>query len=344
MKLNPLQVTQIGDKQNFIGVLKYSYPIFTGYLISSSIAKSKLEIVKEKLNLENLKRILVLNSVSLYSSIYAVQMQIKALNQAKDALNSAKSRAEAFYKEGLVNYSTLSSISAKYFNIISNIKNLESTQKELFNNLSYILNRDILKIDGLCELQIKEPNFEVRADVKALKKSLEISDVDIKMAKASFYPTIGFEAAISRQTNDVLLSQNDYTNKDFSYVALGIKYNLFDGNGAKSKLEIAKLSKIMNIKNYNNYLNKIKIEYQNDLNKLESLNYQLKASISEVKANEDYLAYIDGKFNEGLESVTNLNDAIASLAEARAKRDSIKARIFEQKVKLLINGGNYEFN
>jgi outer membrane protein TolC len=344
MKSTLFNELEIGERENFIGTLKYSYPLFTGYMIHNSIEKSKLELIKEKLYLNDLKRNLLLNILKLYSNIYTIEKNINALKSAKKALLSAKNRATELFKEGLLRYSSLSAINAKYFNTVTNIKNLNYLREEVFNNLSYLLDNNISYINGLETFKIKDPNFESRYDVKVLKKSLEISDIDIKIVKSEFYPKIALETAWSRKANDILLSDNHYNNRDYSYIGIGINYNLFNGNESKNKLEIAKLSKIMNIKNYNNYLNKIKTEYKNDLNKLESLNYQLKSSISEVKANEDYLAYIDGKFNEGLESVTNLNDAIASLAEARAKRDSIKAKIFEQKVKLLINGGNYEFN
>ena len=45
-----------GKKNNFIGELVYSYPLFTGYAISNLIEIEKLNLIKEKLKLQNIKR------------------------------------------------------------------------------------------------------------------------------------------------------------------------------------------------------------------------------------------------------------------------------------------------
>jgi len=85
----------MSDKNHFIGEISFSYPLFTGFALSNLIEKSKLELIKEKLNLQNVKRELLLTSAELYSNIYALKHQIMALESAKKALLSAKDKAEA---------------------------------------------------------------------------------------------------------------------------------------------------------------------------------------------------------------------------------------------------------
>jgi outer membrane protein TolC len=136
------------------------------------------------------------------------------------------------------------------------------------------------------------------------------------------------------------LNENDYQNIDKSYIALGIKYNIFDGGAKKADLQMAKLAKNAEVLFYNDYLNKVKTEYQNDLNTLKALYSQLNAAKEEVKARESYYEYIKAKFNEGLSDSSDLNDAIAKLASSWAKKEAIKAKIFFLNIKLRSNGCN----
>ena len=330
----------MADKNHFTGVLKYSYPLFTGFAITNMIEKSKLEVIKEKINLENVKRVLTLNAAKLYSNIYALKAKINALEKAKEALLSAKEKAESFYKEGLLNKSSVDEIDAKYYEIVALIQEIEAQKNSLLNLLSYLINKKISKIDGIkVEKYNLPPKFENRPDVKAIKETLKIKDKDIELAKSKYYPQIGLEVGIKREADNVVLTDNDYQNIDKSYVALGIKYNLFDGGVKKATLEMAKLAKTTQIIYYNDYLNQIKTEYQNDLNTLKALFMRLKAAKEEIKARESYYEYIRAKFDEGLADSTDLNDAIAKLAEARAKKEAIKAQIFFLNVKLKLNGG-----
>ncbi|MEO1923793.1 MAG: TolC family protein [Nautiliaceae bacterium] len=330
----------MADKNHFTGVLKYSYPLFTGFAITNMIEKSKLEVIKEKINLENVKRVLTLNAAKLYSNIYALKAKINALEKAKAALLSAKEKAESFYKEGLLNKASVDDIDAKYYEIVALIKETKAQKNSLINLLSYLINKKISKIDGIkIEKNNLPPKFENRPDVKAIKETLKIKDKDIKLAKSKYYPQIGLEAGIKREADNIVLTDNDYQNIDKSYIALGVKYNLFDGGEKKATLQMAKLAKTTQMIYYNDYLNQVKTEYQNDLDTINALFMRLKAAKEEIKARESYYEYIRAKFEEGLKDSSDLNDAIAKLAEARAKKEAIKAQIFFLNVKLKLNGG-----
>ena len=331
----------MADKNHFVGVIKYSYPLFTGFAISNLIDKAKLELIKEKLNLENVKRELILNTAEIYSNIYALNSKIYALKKAKEALLNAKEKAEGFYKEGLINKSGLDDIGAKYFEIVASIKETKAQKQALLNLLSYVVNKKINKIDGITIKNIKcAPNFQNRPDVKAIKETLKISDKNIELAKSKYYPQIGIEAGLKKEADNIALNENDYQNIDKSYIALGIKYNIFDGGAKKADLQMAKLAKNAEVLFYNDYLNKVKTEYQNDLNTLKALYSQLNAAKEEVKARESYYEYIKAKFNEGLSDSSDLNDAIAKLASSWAKKEAIKAKIFFLNIKLRLNGCN----
>jgi len=215
----------------------------------------------------------------------------------------------------------------------------------LLQTLSYLINKPVKEIDGIIDLNRLnfKPDFNKRPDVKAIKETLKISGEDIKLAKSSYYPQVGLQIGLKREADNLGLSDNDYQNIDKSYVAIGIKYNIFNGGETKAKVQMAKIAKLSRAIFLKDYLNKIKTDYENDLNTYNALFYRLKAAQQEIKARKSYYEYIKAKFDEGLADSSDLNSVIAKLAEAKAKRDAIKAKIFLLNVKLKLNGGEYEF-
>ena len=330
----------VGKKNNFVGSLTYSYPIFTGFMISNLIDIEKLNLIKSKLKLQNIKRNLKLQIAKIYSGIYALKEKINALNEAKKALLSAKNQASALYKEGLINKSTLDEIDAKYYEINAQIDEVKANKNSLFNTLNYILNSNIKNISSLPLISLKLPNFLNRPDIKEIQKTLKIASKNINIQKSSFYPKIFFQIGIKKTANNATLNNNDYRNVDNSYVALSFKYNIFNAGADKAKIQQAKLTKIKTYLFFKDYLNKVKTEYQNDLLSLKAFKNRLVSAKKEVNARKSYYEYINAKFNEGLADVTDLNSAIAKLAEAKAKESYIKSQIFFYILKSNIDGGN----
>jgi len=341
-KIPGMNSMQVGSKDNYSFELKYSYPLFTGFSITSNIEKSKLQKIKEELNLKNLKRVLTLQSGEIYANIYALKEKLKALQKEKLAIKSAVSLSNALYQEGLLNLSSLEDMKAKKYEIEAQISNTKAQIDSLLNSLFYLLNKKITSISNLPTINIKSPHFSKRADIKAIKMALKIDDKDIKLAKSKFYPKIGVEVGIKREGSNIKIDKNDYSNIDKSYIALGINYNIFSGGGDKATIEMAKIKKLATITYYNDYLNRVKTEYKNDKLKLKSLQLQLKASLKEIKAREVYFHYIEDRFKEGLSSTTDLDSAISKLAESRAKKSYIESQLFFTKLKLKLNGGDDE--
>jgi len=330
---------EVGSKENYIASLIYSYPIFTGFAISEGIEIEKLNLIKSKLKYQNIKRNLILKAANLYSNVYALKAQINALNEAKKALLLAKEKAIALYKEGLLNKSNVYEIDAKYYEIEAKIREVKSKKNQLLNLLSYILNYKVKNIEFLPKINLKTPDFINRPDVKEIMTTLKISKHTIKLAKSSFYPKLFFQGGIKREAENLTLSKNNHQNIDKSFVAISLQYNIFNGGADKAKVEEAKLNNLKATIYFNDYLNRVKIDYKNDLLMINSLKSRLFSAQKEIKARRSYYEYIKAKFNEGLADISDLTDAIAKLAKARAKKDAIKANIFFYTIKANLDGG-----
>ena len=329
----------VGKKNNFVGSLTYSYPLFTGYAISSFIDIEKLNLIKSKLKLENTKRNLKLQTAEIYAGVYALKQKIYALKEAQKALLSAKEKADALYKEGLINKSTLDEIDAKYYEIQAQIDEVRAQKNSLLNTLSYLLNKKVDGVSDIPQIKLKKPAFLKRPDVEEIKKTLKITAKNIDLQKSSFYPKIYFQAGLKKEATDAALNNNDYRNIDNSFIALSFQYNIFNGGEDRAKLQEAKLAKMKTYIFFRDYLNKVKTQYKNDILNLKAYEKRLVSADKEIKARRSYYEYIKAKFEEGLADVTDLNLAIAKLAEAKAKRDYVISQIFFYKLKANIDGG-----
>jgi len=332
----------VGSKENYIGELTYSYPLFTGFEITDAVKIQKLNVIKSKLKLENLKRNLILKTAELYSGIYSLNKKINALKEAQKALKSAKEQALALYKEGLLNKSNADEIDAKYYEIEAELKQTIAQKEKLINLLSYVLNYKVKNVTSLPYITLKKPDFLNRPDVKVIITTLKISKNAVKLADSNFYPKIFFQVGIKKEAQNFTLSKNNYQNIDKSFVALSLKYNLFSGGADKAKREEAKLNVIKAELYFNDYLKKVKTDYKNDLLIINSLKSRLISAQKEIKARESFYKYIKAKFDEGLADVVDLNSAISKLAAAKAKKEAIKSEIFFYTLKADIDGGNYE--
>jgi len=330
----------MAEREHYTGILKYSYPLFTGYAITTTIKKEKINLLRTKLKFKNTKRVILLNTAKLYSGIYSLKAELKALDFAKNALKSAKEKVVALYNEGLVDKSQVDEIDAKYYEVLAQIKEVETQKEALLRALSTLLNTKITRIEGLPEIKLKSSlNPADRPDVKELYESLKIAKIEEKLAKSAFYPKIGFEAALKKEADNLFLNKNDYQNTDKSYLALGIEWNIFNGGSDRAKTEMAKIGKIQSFLYYRNYLNNAKKELKDDLSTLKALKYQLKAAKEEIKARESYYEKIRAKFEEGLADSVDLNKAIADLAKVKAKKEYIKSQIFFYTLKANLDGG-----
>ncbi|WP_457564580.1 TolC family protein [Caminibacter sp.] len=324
---------------HFIGEIKYSYPIFTGFRITNAIKAAKIKLIKSRLEFDNTKRVLILNSAKLYAGIYALNSKIDALNFEKKALSDALSKAEALFEEGLVDKSTVDDVKAKYYEVVADIEESKSKRDSLLNTFSSLLNVKIKKIDGVRVYSYKNLNAANRPDVKAIYENLNLAKINIKLQKAAFYPEVGFEAALKKEADNIFLNKNDFQNIDKSYLGIGIKYNLFNGGADKINLQKAKIQEINALLYYKNYLNNAKTELKNDLREIKALKYRLKAAKNEIKARSVYYEKIKAKFNEGLADSVDLNSAIAKLAAAKAKKEYIKSQLFFYTIKAKLDGG-----
>ena len=335
------QKIQSGMRNNYSGAIVYSYPLFHGFAINATIEQSKLQLIKEKLSLKNIKRVLVLKMARLYASIYAQQKLISALQFSKQAVLSAKNQIDMSYKQGLTDRHEVDNMNAKYYAVIADIHQAKSTRDELLATLSYIVNQNVSKIGSLPPVKLLDfnhPSIASRADVLAIQKELNMADEGIKLAKSRFYPTVNLQVAAKRVANLAMLNKNYYQNKNQSFIGIDIKYNLFSGGADKAQLQASQLRKLKTDTFYHDYLNNATTTYNNDLKQFNTLRFELTAAVQEETASASYYSYMAARLQQGLINSVDLNYAISQLATSKAKIAQIQANLFDTYEMLILDG------
>ncbi len=338
----PASTFPMGTKSNLSAELRFSYPLFTGYLIGANIEKSKLEVIKSKLQSKNLKRKLYSQAIELYGKLYSINGAIKANKDALNAVEKSYKKAKAMYKNGLLNMAEVYNIEAKKFNLLSKEKELSYSKKRVKNLIYYLCN---YKIDDNIRLTLpktKDQNSTIkealkqREDIKAIKNSLKINDQDIKAVKSKYYPKIALIGGIKKVGDNLKFNGDGHRNADESYVGISFRWNLFDGSEKSYQKEALLKKKIATTLYLLDYEKLIATNIKNNFLELNSLKYRQKALLSELKSKQEYFKLVKGKFENALSSADELSRAIANLSQTKAKLKEIEAKIFIIKQKILL--------
>ncbi|BAF70825.1 TolC family protein [Nitratiruptor sp. SB155-2] len=324
-------------QNQYFGEISISYPLFSGFAITSQIASAKLQEQKSRLEQKDLERRLYLKTAQLYGAIYAAKHTEKALQKGLEAMELSLKKAKGFYEEGLIPLSYLSNIEAKKYQIESNLQMVRANMQGLFTQLSYLVDTSITSIGPLIDCRLpSQYDIEQRADIKALYKALDITKEKMRMAKSTFFPHIFVKAGLKGYGDDLRFNGDGYRNADQNYATIILQQNLFNGFSDTRNVEAAKYAKMATAAYLSDYILKVKSELDKDLFTYHALQSKIRWAQKRVEAAKNYYKLTKGRFENQLASADELSRAIADLAKARAELSQTQAQLFVQKCKILL--------
>ena len=345
----PALSAPVGTRKHLEGALILSYPLFTGFAISSAIDKAKLESEQASLKVTNLKRNLAMHVTQLYSTILSEEKVIEAWQSSEKALNESFKKAKGFYEHGLLAQSELYAIEAKLYDAKATILHHQNLRKQLLNQLSYMLNT---KIESLSTTSPSLKAFERpsvdeatslallhREDLQVMEKAIDVAQSSVELAKSKNYPNVALVGVIKRQGDSMELNGDGYTNADKSYAGVSVTWNLFNGYSDAHAIDAARASKMSAFFNLEEYRQRIEVEVQNTHLELQTLEAKLRSALLEAKANETYAHLTQGRFENQLVSADELSRALATLASSHAKVASLQSELFNQSALIWLECG-----
>ncbi|MBN2870928.1 MAG: TolC family protein, partial [Campylobacterales bacterium] len=337
---------QMGTRNKASGALTMTYPLFSGFAISGSVEKARLNHEKAALQVADLKRRLYLQATYLYAAASASDGVIAALEEAKKAMDDSYRKARGLYENGLLSPSALYTIEAKGYAIDAELAETRNRKQSALNRLSYLAGEEvtcpILPLGALLPSsisEIRETALQRREDLMALAKAVGMARSDTVIARSRFYPAVVASAALKRQGDTLELNGDGYTNADQSYAGIGASWHLFDGFADRHTVQASKAAEMAAVAALEDYKHQISMEIDNTMLQIESLQIRLKSAQMEVRAASEYARLTQGRFENRLSSADELSRAIADLAASKSKAATIESELFTLNAALWLEGG-----
>lgn len=237
---------------------------FSAYKPSINLSRTQLIVKKEQIAYDIAKS---------YINVLVVQEQINLLRTNLASYNRIMQVTQLQYDKGIVKKTDYDRIRVTVNNLTSQLTLSEANLKVVQNSLKLSMGMDqstqIVLTDTTEFKQLRTeqvpPNFnlENRTDYKALKQSVSLREIQVKMAKSAYVPSISGYARYGAQglNNDF----GDLWNKWFDYSAIGLKVNvpIFDGLAKDARVKQQKLTWMTEAKNLELYKMQFQLQYEN---------------------------------------------------------------------------------
>lgn len=320
---------QTGTKYYADGNISINQLVYSGsYLLGVKAAKTGLRL--SNLAVEKTEEEVIYNVSASYFNLLQLNEQMKALQSNLDMIKKLTEISELQFQNDIIKKVELDRINVTKTNLETQVDNLNAGIVQLTNVLKYYMGIPVTKeisIDFNQQINVPENlslldlniQHEQRSDIKILNTQKEISELQLRGAKAAFQPTLLAFGQFSYQA-----MRNDFnftdTNKDwFKMNMVGLKLNvpIFTGFGNKSKVNKAKIALKQSQINIDEVTNLVSMEFENAKNKLTNSLKSVKAQSKNKQLAEDVYTQTQLGYKEGTTPLISLLDAENALREAK---------------------------
>ncbi len=353
-----------------------SVSLFNGFRKKHQIEKNKLDLQAELSNIEVLKENLALQIASFYLSVLYASEQLEIVKEDLKIAEKQKERTAELVKSGKLPKGNLleqlSVIARKKTALVESENRLNLAYLDLYQaldikkgeeflveipsekqmeNASFLLGNYSEKLEGIV---LKRPMLKVlEYRKKSAKKNLQI-------AKSGYYPSLNFSASIGSGFSNLRYEYSlDALTKELVKVgrmSFADQYNLNLSKSWGLSLSIPLFQNFQNKTATSNaalQLEDLQIQEQIEKNRLEKELQQAyanaigavkkyQATSKTVKAMEESFRYSEEKYQLGLLSNFDYNEALANLSSAKSAMLQAKYEyVFKTKILEFYAGGEF---
>ena len=328
------------------GSANLSVPIYSGGRIKYGIKSAEYLVEASKLTSENDKNAIAYNISQAYNNLFKANEVVKLL---KENLVSSQKRDQSFFKlenNGVIARNDRLKAQLQTSNIELQLMEAENNYNIANINMDLLLglpDNTEIEVDsnyiGADDLGKPDDYYlnlarENRNDLKAIDYQRKAAALGTKSTKAENLPSLAFTGGYVAADIPKLLTITNAVN-----VGVGIQYNLSNiwkknSSYVQSKAKEQELAATNDLLNDNVTL-EVKRDYQNDLYAHKKIDVYQRAL---EQAEENYRITLN-KYNNGLETITNLLDADTARITANVNVVTSKADAALAHKKLLQTTG-----
>ena len=319
-----------------------SIPIFTGFMISSEIEATRLDLLAVAAELEKAKENLEINITSMYFQILYSKEILGIAGRQAELSREQLERIKKIFENGYASEAQIYEVEAQIANDELSIVQAASDLQIAILSLTQALELptpdgfDVVEPDGAVDIflirkpdAIYEAALTSRAMIRVEELRLKSSELYIKMAQSSFYPTLSFGAGYGNNYYKI----NGFDNPAFSsqlrnnrneYFGLNLQIPVFNRYATRNNVKTAQLNtrlQELQLENTKKSLYKeIQQAYYNALTSGE----KYKSAEAAYKSAEKAFGYMKEKLEIERATMYEYNDAKTSMTKALS--NSIQAK------------------
>lgn len=316
------------------------WTVWDGNKNHNTVKLNKLAEERAALDSASQARTIQEQIVQYYVQILYLTEAVKVNQESLKASQKNEQRGMEMYKVGKMSKADLAQLTAQRAQDEYNIVSAQTQVKDYKRQLKQILELtnedfDIVVPESSDELALRaipalnsvyEAALENRPEIKAYQNAIDQSDLNIKIAKAGWMPTLSANAAASTSTT----SMNDRTwgnqmKTNFTMGAgLTLSIPIFDNRSTKTAVNKAMLSKQSSLLDLQNERTTLYSTIENYWLQAENNQDQFKAAKKNVESNQASYELLSEQFDLGLKNIVELmtgkvNLLTAQQAELQAK-------------------------
>lgn len=315
-----------GSNNNFRAQVELVQPLFD-YTVFTGIGSSAIykKAVEESLNSEQ-SRTVKNTKVAFFSAILAKE-SIELVQSSLDNAQKRYDEISIMFNEGLISEYEQLRASVQVSNLKTELANVETNYINAKNNLKLVIgieNNEDIEIQDSFEKYLKNdklPNLDesyaelltTNNDLKSLEYQVEVQDAFIDLGKADYMPRLSLFAnyVYQGQSDDF-----DFFTVDQSDVGIRLSMNLFNGFQTNTKVEKAQINKQIAITQKLLLTQSLRNNIENVILRMETANKQIESTQANMKQAQRAYEISKIRFNEGVGSQLEMNDADLALRQA----------------------------
>jgi outer membrane protein TolC len=327
---------RIGDfsiqrsKDNYTWRTNLSFPVFTGFALSSSYELAKLGIDQAEVEVALETLDLALRVKQAYFDILIAD---KAVDVAEKDVESRKSNADVarnFYEVGMIPVNDLLQAEVEWAAAQQTLVKVQNSAQVARSAFNVILARDVnAPVDvedildykpeiGVFEEYLKQA-LDQRPEINAIEVALLQADQRLRLAKSGYYPTVSVSGEYVKQGDSFDVSGSPYHIPRDSSVGVSFTWTLSEWGWSRTRYSARENESLKRelMETQRALEDSINLELKTALLDLETSEKNIPTTRKAVEQGEENLRVSEERYKAQVTTITEVLDAQTRLSQAR---------------------------
>ena len=335
LSTEPEKLNYPDARNHFQTKLSYMVPLYTGGKLTQYENISKALQKMSGLDKDAIVAQKLYQTKKSFYDIALLDSFIKNLTIIKNNIQKLQDTVKSMIEEGYAKKIDLLEVESKKASV-ERLLNIASLNRDLvYEFLSFLLDAKVSSIAAPSkEVDIlsmsKEEMLKRNIDIQKAKKGYEIQSMMVDVQKSAFLPEIGFFAELSSSDDKPL---NDLSDHDAYTIGFQIKYNIYNGQIDKNKLEQAKINKMKVKKQVSLAKKGIALKISKIKTEIKSYDFSIKSLKKELEFTQAVYENYLGRYEQKLVSINDViikqSEQIEKVLKLKEIQNRRNERVFE---------------